>query len=795
MNVRRNLFNHTAMSATLAAVALGSAAPAWAQTAAIAPTGGSSPTSAESLKNPEAIVPELVVTGRRSVAGGLMKLQSAAETMSSITPAAIAEKAPSASPLQLVSTVPGVNFGSTGTFGLAARNFLSVRGLDQTELGSLIEGIPGTDIASYFPYTESWADNENISDITLTPGNSRLQDPIISASGGEFIESVRMPRDRFGGMVSASGGSYGSWRTFGSLDSGNIGQTGAKAFLSYSYTHEGNFVGPGANTRQHIDFKVTEDWSPNAHSSLFLSYNYLTNARLQILTLAQANTGLATDNLGQFQYASKFVPGVTPNYYKNFEIPRPTYILASNNDFELSDKVSLHITPYARYTYSFANGQSNLNPASIFNGNQRVTAAFNPSSLQNGLLFTQSETELNQYQYGVSSYLEADLTPQNHLMAGYWHENWRLGEVAFYNQLGLDGTPAATGKSSALRTTGGALITGTHFTARTRTDQIFIGDTQSMLDDKLKISVGFKQLFYHVDGKDLVIGAPPTFSAHASKPMPRILVSYDVNPSMQIYANVTTNTRMPLVMSTYVTNFSTTTGGFAQVGAQNIKPEYSTGAQIGYRYQGLVNLDVNAFYMKLKDHQVSSLVLINNSLLPQALSVGGETIKGASLEVSTRSYNGFSLYGSAQYLHGTFDDNVPRSGDFLPTAGKKMVESPDWITSVSARYDKGPFFAELIHKYVDSQYTSFMNDQVMPSYNTLDLAMGYRLPNYRGFINPVLRLNLNNLRNKSYIASVASVTPNAVTTKGINGATLAGTAPSYYVGAPLVAMVTLSTEF
>jgi iron complex outermembrane receptor protein len=187
--------------------------------------------------------------------------------------------------------------------------------------------------------------------------------------------------------------------------------------------------------------------------------------------------------------------------------------------------------------------------------------------------------------------------------------------------------------------------------------------------------------------------------------------------------------------------------------------------------------------------------MINNSLLPTALSVGGETIKGASLEVSTRSYKGFSFYGSAQYLHGTFDDNVPRSGDFLPTAGKRMVESPEWITSAAARYDKGPFFVEVIHKYVDSQYTSFMNDQVMPSYTNVDLAMGYRLPNFGRLTNPVLRLNLNNLRNKSYIASVASVTPNALTTKGINGATLAGTSPSYYVGPPLVGMVTLSAEF
>jgi iron complex outermembrane receptor protein len=88
-----------------------------------------------------------------------------------------------------------------------------------------------------------------------------------------------------------------------------------------------------------------------------------------------------------------------------------------------------------------------------------------------------------------------------------------------------------------------------------------------------------------------------------------------------------------------------------------------------------------------------------------------------------------------------------------------------------------------------------MNDQSMPSYNTVDFALGYRLPDFKALSKPVIRVNLTNLGNKSYISSVASVTTNAVSAHGVNGTAIAGGTPLYYIGAPLAVMVTLSSEF
>lgn len=768
-------------SGALAQTAPATPAPVQPQAAA--------PVATDSVKNPEAIAPEIIVTGSRGVPGGLMKVQTAATAMQSITPAAIQEKLTVASPLQIAATIPGVNFGSSDAYGLSIRNFLSIRGMDQTEIGFMVENAPGINLLNYFPYTETWTDNENISDITVTPGNSRLYDPIINASGGEFILSVRDPRDTFGGMVSGSVGSYDGRRGFVDIDTGEIGNSGAKAFLSYSHTRAGNYVGPGTNRRDHVDFKITKEWTPGIHSSLFVSYNNWSNARINILNLAQAKNGIAT-NLDQYQYASTYVPGVTTNYYKLAISPRRNWLVVSNNTIDLTDRVRLYVNPYFKTYNTQAGGQSSLNPAATYAGTQLVTPAYDPSSLVNGRIPVLANIVGKENGAGVNTYLEADLTPQNRLQVGFWHDESNIEQYQQYQVLNQAGDPSR----SPLYSTGGALITGINFKADVITNQVYIGDTQSLFDDKLKISLGFKNIFYTVRGVNRTLGLSPNFNVSWSRPMPRILISYEINPSMQVYGNVTTNARMPNVFATYVT-YTGGTGAIAQVGNTAVKPEYTTSAQIGYRYHGAINVDINAFYMHLKNHQVTTGTLINGNLSPQAISIGGEKVRGVSLEVSTRSYHGFSVYGNVQYQRGTFDDNFPINGDFLPTRGNEMVETPNWVANAGARFESGGFFASATAKYVSSQYTTFMNNQTMPSYLLGDLSIGYNLPSLGPIKEPVIRLNVTNLGNKPYISSGSSVVPTAVATRGINGTLIPAGTPLYYVGAPRSVLLTVSTKF
>jgi len=747
--------------------------------------------AAEVVSNPE----EIQVSRGRAIGNGLMKRQRAPENISSITAAAISQKMSVASPLQLISTMPGANFGSTDAYGLSIRNFMSVRGLDQTEMGFSVEGVPGTDMTSYFPYTETYADNENISDITMTAGNSRLQDPIISASGGEFIESVRDPSDHFGGHLTYSAGSYRGQRAFARLDSGYIGHTGVKGFVSYSYTGADNYIGSGRNQRQHVDLKLTKDWAPMSSSSLFMSYTGWINSRIAPISLSNwERANRAGDNFSQYTYAGTYVPGVTTNYWPANVYNRNAVLLSIQNKFQLSDKLSFHITPYFRYTTYSGPGETSINPNSVYTGNQRVTPVYDSSYLQNGRLYAASTSPVTQYQAGVNAYLEYDITNSNHFMFGYWHDNWNVTSQNSLALLNNSGVAASLQGQYPLRDTSGHIIGGSHYQVATDTNQFFIGDTQSFLNNRLQISAGFKELMYYASGTNQEPGPQYQFSAAISEPMPRVSISYQINHSMQIYANATTNSRMPVTTSTYLNNYNISTGGYAQFGNTKTKPEYSIGEQIGYRYYGLFNADVNLFNMNLTNHQVSSLQIINGSLVGASISAGGETIRGVSAEISTHSYYGFSLYANGQYIHTTLDNDIQVGNDLLPTKGKTMVESPKFMADLGLNYVRGPFFANLQFKWVDSQFSTFMNDESMPAYTTVDVGLGYHLPSYKFLRNPIIRLNFNNLSNVKYLGSVASVTTNAHPLRGIHGTTITGSAPSYYMSAPFAAMMTISTD-
>lgn len=743
------------------------------------------------VANPE----EIVVTGARNIGSGQMKVQTAPEAISSITSAAIATKMPAASPLQIVATIPGVNFGTSDSYGLSVRNFLSLRGLDQTELGYLVEGIPGIDLSSYFPFTETYADNENIADITLTAGNSRLQDPIINASGGEFIVSVKDPADTVGGHASLSVGSFSGRRGFLRLDTGQIGNTGVYAFGSYSRTEADNYIGPGRNKRDHIDFKARKDWGAGSSTSLFVSYTNFSNARIPPFTLAQYNSANASGDFESLAYSPSFTPGVTTNYFRRFIYPRQSILSSLQNEIQLTGSASLHVTPYFKYTHAVSTGFVSLNPASLFNGTTKVTAAFSAGDLQNGRLFGETDQVATQYQYGANAFVEWNISDSNHLMFGYWHDNWSDRAIAGVNVLNTSGEPAGRGIDTALRTLSGDVISGSNFKIKTDTHQLFVGDTQAFFDNRLKVSIGAKYLIYKATGTNLAPGPQGQLKASVDRIMPRASFSFEATPQIQIYGNITTNARMPLTTSSYINSYSISTGAITNVGNPATKPEYSIGEQLGLRYYGLFNFDGNIFHMKLKDLQVTSLAIFNGVQLPQVVSAGSETIWGASGEVSTRRYAGFSLYANAQYLHARIDNNLPVGADFLPTAGKTMVRSPKWIANGGINFDSGPVYASATVKATSSQFSTFMNNQKMPGYQTLDIALGYRFGS-GGLLNkPTLSLNLNNLTTGKYISAVAGVQGTAVATRGINGTLIPAATPTYYIAAPFAMMLAFTTGF
>lgn len=745
------------------------------------------PASASLQQDPE----EIQVSAARTLAGGLMKRQHAPEATNSISATAIQQRGAASSPLQIAASLPGVNFGSSDAYGLSVRNNISVRGLDSTEMGWTIEGAPGVDQAYYWPYTETWADNENISDITLIAGTSRINDPVQTASGGELIESVRDPSRRRGAMVDYSYGSFRGQRVFARADSGEIGHSGIRLFASYARAAADNYTGPGRNTRDHVDFKAVREWGDSAKSSLFISYSDWDNARLAPFTLAgweASNT--AGDNFSQNTYASNYLPGKTTNYWKSYVYNRQNVLLSWQNEVALAENLRLHITPYFHWTQVDSPGQTTINRNAFYFGDQKVDPG-----LPNAVTPAMVHSNQTQFATGVNAYAQYDPTTTNHLIAGYWYDHWNMEQVGGYTPLDSDGnSPNAFGKY-VLRAPNGAIYTGNHFQESAQINEFYVSDTQSLFHDRVKLTAGLKAVMYYLSGTNELPGAPYHYSSAITQPMPRVAMSWQVNRQVQLYVNGTTNTRPPVTLSTYPTSFNVTTGKVTSAGNPSARAEYSIGEEIGMRYHGMFDFDMALFNMNLTNRQLVALTYLNGAPVQQAISAGGETIRGVTAEVALKPFLGFSPYVNGQYLDARLDNNLAVGRDVLPTKGRTMVASPKFITTLGVNYTRGPFFANLTFKWVDSQYATFMNDQSMPAYKTVDLGLGYRLPNMGMLHKPSIRLNLANLSDVPYLSQVAVIQPNARMTKGIYGTTIAGNTPSYYVAAPFSAMVTVGAEF
>ena len=799
------------LSATALAVAgILSSGTAYAQAASTDASQANTPTDQGVAKKPEKVSPEdilqeIIVTARPQIAGGLMIAQREPETTNSISAEAIAEKMALAGPYQLIQSLPGVASGTSDPYQLSIRYALFLRGLPQTDIGWLIDGALSMDRAYTSDVSETRADSENIAGLTVLPGSTRITDPVLNAAGGEVIETIRNPDDLPGVKADYSYGSFRAQRIFGEVDTGEIANTGIKAFGSVSYTTAGDFALPpdAISHRLHADFKFAKDWGHVGKSTIFIAYNDQTSARSEPLTLSQFNADEKTGNFGAGNYGFTFNPEctATPNcnsYWKESVYTRRNLIIASNNEFDLSDRLQISVNPYFDYIISNSPGEGSLNPASIYDGNQRETVSTaGLFLLPNGSIPVKSNLLFDETALGVNTILKYEIFSSNHLQLSWWHDYWGMTQLNSYTPISATGD-AADYAQNPLYSTSGQIIAGTNYRTHWNIDVVSIQDSQSLFDDKVKIEVGAKYLMQDISGINLVPGVQSQFASTYARVLPRATVSYDINQSSQFYADLVTEAHVDPPSSTYPVTYSTSTGAISQVGntAPVPPPEYSIGEEVGYRYHdSLLTADIALFNKLLSNHQIASQVFLNGAGYSDTINGGGLRMQGITAELATRSFWGFSPYVNGQYLKATTTTNLQVGNDYLPTAGKVGVQAPEYTATLGLNYAHGPFFGNLLFRYTGSQYSTFMNDEQMPAYSTIDMGLGYHIP--AGIVgkDPIIRLSVTNLGNKPYLSTFASVQSNAVTTQGIDGTTITGKPGTYWLGSPMAIMGTISTSF
>ncbi|MGF6242125.1 MULTISPECIES: TonB-dependent receptor [Paraburkholderia] len=725
---------------------------------------------------------------RKEPGGGLIVDEDVPKSKSSVTRDFIQKQAPSADVFQILKYSPGATTGTGDAYGLN-QGVIAVRGLQGSQMGFNFEGMPLSVVSNWSVFPGEWIDTENTDVVTLNQGTPDLASPNVNATGGVVDLFLHNPSHEAGGLVDMSYGTDDARREFVRLESGDIGDTGLRGFISFSNIDANHFRGEGEDKKQHVDMGIVKDWGGGSSTKLALTYSEIVRDTYKNPTLAEYSQDRGFGSASN--YAASYAAGGT-SYYALLKNPWRNLLVSMPSTFVVNPALRVTFTPYVYYGYGASGDASLMNESAVGYGDTVQPVDLN----RNG---TTTDTNVLVYTPYIESTVREGTTLKgeytignNDIVAGAWFEHSQDHLYQPYSYTNGTTPLDYSGSSDQIRLSNGQVITGLNRNTIDDSGALFFGDTLSYLGDSLKISAGLKELWLRRVGNDLEPNPDPRDEVVHMATLPTFAVSFKPAERHQFFASVTESYGLLPENSLYPYYYN----GTQTTKANPHQPgESSTSFELGYRYQGpYFTSSTTLFRYDFKNRQISSSIC-DPGCLSEPINGGRQMGEGVDFELGMQPIHNFRPYVSFEYLHTEIEDNIQTGTSYLPTAGKEAVESPRMQAAFAVDYDTGRYFANLGVKYVGSQYSTFMNDEKIPSYMTMDGTLGMRFANTAFLKKPEIRLNMLNLLNRHYLSGVYSATTNARTTEALDGSSVAGSAPTYLVGNGVTAMVTFATAF
>ena len=759
------------------------------------------------------------VTGQ-DLGGGNMIAEEVPKTRSTVTRDAIDKLSPTANPYQMVEMLPGANVTSPDAGGMNGGN-ITMRGFNSDQIGMTIEGAPVNDSGNYALYPQEYVDAENTEQVSIAQGAPDLDSPHIGATGGVLNMYMRDPKKVREVYTSFTYGSHNLAHAFARVDSGQIGNF--RGMISYSRYTRDHWSGVGGDNRWHLDGKFVWDVGEANHIRASVIYNEAKNNFYTNPTLAQFNTPGYKPN---YNAALTGNASTDTNYYGYRINPFRNAIISLPSDFKISDSVTYDVVPYLWYGFGSGGGVSTMTEDAGANTSATGRVYYGNTRLNNidwsGNGVVTPGTKVNYYNPSITETWRPGIINKltwnvgdHKFVGGYWLES------AFHKQTAPYQALANSQIQDAFLSNGDGFVipngayTGTtlqrrDWTTRTVTHMLFVGDTWSLFDDRLKLEYGVKQAFVTRDFTNRVPGATPFTSTNDVATLPTAGISYKLTPEHQLFASVGTSFR---VTPNYALadQFSTSTGARTTLGTNSLAPERAVTVEAGHRFQGdLFATSLSVFGTQYSNRQVTTNIVdpANPTTTTSFnLNAGSVTSYGVDFEIGTRPlWGGFRPYVSGELLHTELNGNLQTTNstgatDYLPTKGKELPRAPNFVGAIGLDYDDGHILGNLSYKYVGRQYSTFMNDESIPGFGRVNAAIGYRfadiaLGDTAKIKAPELKLNFYNLLDERQLTGVYGVQTNAVATTGTNGGTIAkSSAPTYYQGEGFAVMLTFKSAF
>ena len=743
-------------------------------------------------------VEELVVTGAR-VSEATVAIGTDEPTATvSITSDALLSAPAGITGLKMLESLPGFNVQANDALGMYEfGNSVSVRAFNFQQIGFLLDDVPmgrsdqfgGSPIYRY-------VDNENLARVTASSGAGDVSLASYASLGPIVSYISRGPAETFGGRVSFSRGSDELLRAFGRLDTGE--HNGFSGFVSASTVSGELWRGPGTIDRDHYEGQARYRWSAGSLTFQTVHNKYFDYDSPSITKAQYA--GRAGDIFGrsgrEFAYIGYIpVPGAfgTPatatslpiasttappysntayNQYYKFAInSREDHLYALTLKTSVSEAFDVSVTGYYEdkegYGVSpeaYATSLANHNAERLI-----VSGLFAPRGIQYGL------STIDGARKGVTGNVVWRWSIHT-VQAGAWYEDddYHRTQQRYNVENGHpDGAPLLNEPVHLQR----------NYTSNRKTTQIFLKDTISLLDDRLKLDVGFKGLDidYEISGyrnpADFINRRTPTITDNWKDYfLPQVGAVWSVTDRDQVFASYSENMALPRGADDIFSLASPLAPGPAAETAKN----YEIGVRTN---RPTFNASLVAYFTKFSNRLQSFASPVPGSTTTETFfqNVGAVEAHGAEFSGQWKP----EFLGGKIYFNTNLSYNISEFKDNFATfaiAGNRVPDFPKWVFQGGVTFEPTPgAILNLSARSISKRYTNFVNSETTGGYTILaayiDLGDGVDW----GYLKNVkARVNVDNLLDEDYLGTISTT---------IN--TLAAFRP----GPRRTVQVTLSTEF
>ena len=680
----------------------------------------------------------------------------------SITREALLAAPAGISGLKMLEALPGFNVQANDALGLYEfGNSVFVRAFNFQQIGFVLDGIPmgrsdqfgGSPIFRY-------VDNENTARVTASQGSGDVSQPSYASLGPIVSYHTMVPAKTFGGSVAQTFGSDSLKRTFIKVQSGEHG--GFSGYVSLSKIDSDLWRGPGTIDREHWEGKMRYRISPKADVTFQMVYNDFYDFDTPSITKAQY-WGTSGDIFGRsgrfFGYLGTVLtlpPLATAptivysnaahnQYYLQAVNIRTDYLYALTANAEVTDTFSLSAVGY--YEDKDGYGVSPEAYATSLSSHlaQRdiIPGLFAPKGLQYGLSTVAGERT-------GAVFNGNSVLGKNNLQIGLWIEKDEYTRTqARYNQVNGDpnGTPLLNEPVHLQRV----------YTSTRESRQLYLKDTISLADDRLKVELGIKSLDI-----DYELAGYRNPADYIARRQPRLTDRYRDNFLPQIGAsfNVTTNEQL---FASYAENMALPRGAddiFSQASPAAPGPdaETSKNTEIGVRTnRSTFSASLAAYFTSFDNRLQSFASPVPGSSQVETFFQNVGAVESYGFEFSSTWHPKFlrdrvAFTNNLTYNLAEFQDNY---GTVL-LAGKRVPDNAEWLIQSSVTWEATSWAViSLSARYLSDRYTNFANSEMVGGYTLyslyLDLGNAFSLGPIR---NLKLRFNMDNITDKDYFGTI-----------------------------------------